>query len=232
MPTISAEDKHLTVLNLFTTDAPEKQESLIQEMTKIVNAAAYEGWMSSTVHAGVDSPGTANFIQWRSGEDLEKRYAGEEFKHRTLPVFGEITTSIRLLQNEVAYTLTAAAGEGGTVEIGPHRDDYTVIAVFRAAEENQAELVDALGAGQDWFTEVPGFRSHVVLKGLRARGLDGSFVVSYSQWDSKEAWEAHRDTPAEKQSAARQKAQARVRAVVTGVDLNTYQVVHTRSAGE
>ncbi|MEK8141867.1 hypothetical protein NKH18_02060 [Streptomyces sp. M10(2022)] len=85
MPTISTEDKHLTVLNLFTTDAPEKQESLIREMRKIVDAATYEGWMSSTVHAGVDSPGTANFIQWRSGEDLEKRYSGEEFKHRTLP---------------------------------------------------------------------------------------------------------------------------------------------------
>lgn len=118
MPTVSVEDNHLTVLNLFTTDAPEKQDSLIQEMTKIVNAATYEGWMSSTVHAGVDSPGTANFIQWRSGEDLEKRYQGEEFKHRTLPVFGEITTSIRLLQNEIAYTLTSD-GPGSEVTICP-----------------------------------------------------------------------------------------------------------------
>lgn len=231
MPTISTEDKHLTVLNLFTTDTPEKQESLIREMTKIVDSAAYEGWMSSTVHAGVDSPGTANFIQWRSGEDLEKRYAGEEFKHRTLPVFGEITTSIRLLQNEVVYTLTAPS-LGGKIEIGPHRDNYTVLAVFSTAEENQAELVDALGAGQDWFVDVPGFRSHIVLKGLRARGLEGSFAVSYSQWDSKEAYEAYRDQSPEEQSAGRQKAQARVRAVATSADVNTYRVVHTRSAGE
>lgn len=231
MPTISLEDKHLTVLNLFTTDAPEKQESLIQEMSKIVNAATYEGWMSSTVHAGVDSPGTANFIQWRSGEDLEKRYAGEEFNHRTLPVFGEITTSIRLLQNEVAYTLTAPS-LGGVIEIGPHRDDYTVIAVYGVAEENQAELVDALGAGQAGIVDAPGFRSHVVLKGLRARGLDGSFVVSYSQWDSKEAFDAHQDQPEEQWPIGRQKAQARVRAVVTSQDSNTYQAVLTRSAGE
>ncbi|MDR3031694.1 MAG: antibiotic biosynthesis monooxygenase [Kitasatospora sp.] len=232
MPFISVEDNHLTVLNLFTADAPEKQDSLIQEMTKIVDAAAYEGWMSSTVHAGVDSPGTANFIQWRSGEDLEKRYAGEEFTHRTMPVFSEITTSIRLLQNEVAYTLTSPA-LGGKVEIGPHRDDYTVIAVFPVREDGREEAVDALGRGQEFFTEVPGFRAHVVLRGLRARGLDGSFVVSYSQWDDKAAYDAYRSQAPEEQSEARQSAQNRTRAVVAGVPIiNTYNVVHTRAAGE
>lgn len=232
MPFISAEDNHLTVLNLFTTDLPEKQDSLIQEMTKIVNAATYEGWMSSTVHAGVDSPGTANFIQWRSGEDLEKRYAGDEFNHRTMPVFSEITTSIRLLQNEVAYTLTSPA-LGGKIEIGPHRDDFTVIAVFPVTEDGQDEAVDALGRGQEFLTAVPGFRSHVVLKGLRARGLDGSFVVSYSQWDSKEAYDAYRNQAPQEQSAPRQEAQDRVRAVAAGApQINTYNVVHSRSAGE
>lgn len=232
MPTISPKDKHLTVLNLFTTDAPEKQVSLIEEMTKIVNAAAYEGWQSSTVHAGIQSPGTANFIQWRSGEDLEQRYAGDEFKHRTLPVFGEITTSIRLLQNEIAYTLTRADGPGGTVEIGPHRDDFTVITIFGVAEENQDELVDALGEGQNWLVDIPGFRSHVVLKGLRARGLDGLFVVSYSQWDSQEAFDTYRGQPAEQHGEGRTKAQDRTRAVATYADLNTYTVVHTRSADQ
>ncbi|MFF5337815.1 antibiotic biosynthesis monooxygenase family protein [Streptomyces sp. NPDC013181] len=232
MPFISLEDNHLTVLNLFTTDKPENQDRLIEEMTKIVDAAAYEGWMSSTVHAGVDLPGTANFIQWRSGEDLEKRYSGEEFKHRTMPVFSEITTSIRLLQNEVAYVLTSDA-LGGKVEIGPHRDDYTCISVFTVRADGQDEAVDALGAAQEYFKDLPGFRSHVVLKGLRARGLDGTFVVSYSQWDSKEAFEAYRDQPAEEQPEARKAAVARIRAVVEGApSTNTYQVVHTRAAGE
>jgi heme-degrading monooxygenase HmoA len=229
MPTISSQDKHLTVLNLFTTDAPEKQDRLIQEMTKIVNAATYEGWMSSTVHAGVDSPGTANFIQWRSGEDLEKRYSGEEFKHRTLPVFGEITTSIRLLQNEVAYTLTRS---GGDVEIDPDHGDYTVITVFGVAPENQDELIDALGPGQAGIVDAPGFRAHVVLKGLRARGLEGSFVVLYAQWDSKEAYDAHRAQPEAKWPIGRHTSQARVSAVVTSEDFNTYQVQLTRLAGE
>ncbi|MFJ8657571.1 antibiotic biosynthesis monooxygenase family protein [Streptomyces rochei] len=232
MPIISAEDKHLTVLNLFTTDTPEKQAKLIEEMTKIVNAATYEGWMSSTVHSGVDGYGTLNFIQWRSGEDLEKRYEGEEFKHRTLPVFGEITTSIRLMQNEVAHTLTSDA-LGGKIEIGPDRDDYTVFTLFPVTEDGVDEAVDALGPGQAFLADVPGFRAHVVLKGLRARGLEGSFVISYSQWDSKEAFEVYRDQAVEEQPDARKAAVARVRAVVTGQPyLNTYRVVHTRAAGE
>ncbi|MFF0516594.1 antibiotic biosynthesis monooxygenase family protein [Streptomyces sp. NPDC048232] len=230
MPAITTQDKHLTVLNLFTTDAPEKQDSLIQEMTKIVQAAAYEGWMSSTVHAGVDSPGTANLIQWRSSTDLENRYAGEEFKHRTLPVFGEITTSIRLLQNEIAYTVTHPS-LGDAVEIDPERDDYTAITVITVAQDNQAELVEVLSADQRDLEDVPGFRSLAVFKGLRARGVDGAFVVLYSQWESKEAYDAYRDQPETEQPAARQKAEARMKDLATSIDSNTYRVVLTRSAG-
>lgn len=231
MPIISTEDKHLTVLNLFTTDKPENQERLLTEMRRIVDAAAYEGWISSTVHAGQDSPGTANFIQWRSGEDLEKRYAGEEFKHRTLPVFGEITTSIRLLQNEIAYTQRHPS-QGETTQVSPDRDDYTVIEIFKVAEENQDELVKALGEGQDWLVDVPGYRSHSVFKGLRAKFLDDAFAVVYSQWDSKEAYDAFRGLPEAERSEARTASERRVEELKTGSDWNSYRVVHTRSAGE
>lgn len=190
MPKIAADGQHLTVLNLFSTDAPEKQVKLLAAMREIVDSAAYDGWISSTVHAGEDKPGTANFIQWRSTEDLEVRYSGEEFKHRTLPLFGEITTSIRLLQNEIAFVQAKPELDG--VEISPQRDDYTAIELFGVAEEEQEDLVDALGASQEYLLDVPGYRSHTVLRGLRARGIEGKFVVSYSQWDGKEAYDAFR----------------------------------------
>ncbi|MFJ8924337.1 Uncharacterized enzyme involved in biosynthesis of extracellular polysaccharides [Streptomyces sp. LamerLS-316] len=230
MPKIAADGQHLTVLNLFSTDAPEKQVKLLAAMREIVDSAAYEGWISSTVHAGEDKPGTANFIQWNSAEDLEARYAGEEFKHRTLPLFGEITTSIRLLQNEIAFT-QAKPGLDGT-EISPDRDDYTAIELFGVAEEEQEDLVDALGTSQEWLQDVPGYRTHTVLRGLRARGVEGKFVVSYSQWDSKEAYDAFRGTPEADRTPERQKVDARVAALATWQDSNTYRVVHTRAAGE
>lgn len=194
MPKIAADGQHLTVLNLFSTDAAEKQVKLLAAMRQIVDTAAYEGWMSSTVHAGQDKPGTANFIQWRSTEDLESRYAGEEFKHRTLPLFGEITTSIRLLQNEIAFTQQKPE-LGGVTEISPDRDDYTSIELFGVLPADQEDLIDALGESQTWLVDVPGYRTHTVLRGLRARGLDGKFVVVYSQWDSKEAYDAFRSVP-------------------------------------
>lgn len=229
MPFISTDDNYLTVVNLFSTDAPEKQERLLGAMREIVDAAAYPGWISSTVHSGQDRPGTANFIQWRSGEDLEARYAGEEFRHRTLPLFGEMTTAIRLLQTEIVHTHAVPAGT--TIEISPARDDHAVIEVFQVAEADQADLVDAVGPSQDWLETVPGYRSHAVLRGLAARGVEGSFVVVYSQWDDKQAHDDFRSVPEAEYPADRQKTAARVAALATASDWNSYRVVHTRSAG-
>ncbi|WP_371663128.1 antibiotic biosynthesis monooxygenase [Streptomyces sp. NBC_00280] len=231
MPKIAADGQYLTVLNLFSTDADEKQESLLGAMRKIVDAASYEGWISSTVHSGVEKPGTANFIQWHSHEDLEARYSGEEFKHRTLPLFREITTSIRLLQNEVVFTQQKPE-LGGVTEISPDRDDLTVIEVFGVAEENQEGLVDALGPSQEWLVDVPGYRTHTVLRGLRARGLEGAFVVSYAQWDDDDSYRAFRAQREEEWSAARQKTESLVAELATSRDWNTYRVLYTRAAGQ
>ncbi|MFJ5265808.1 antibiotic biosynthesis monooxygenase family protein [Streptomyces sp. NPDC088387] len=230
MPSISTEDNYLTVLNLFTTDTPENQDQLLTEMQKIVDAAAYEGWISSTVHAGQDSPGTANLIQWRSGEDLQKRYSGEEFKHRTLPVFREITTAIRLLQNEIVFSQSRPGLDG--VKVSPQRDDYTAIEVYQVADADQAELLTLLGQGQDWLVNVPGYRSHSVFRGLRAMFVEGAFAVVYSQWDSKESYDAFRALPHEDKPKPRRVNDERIDALKTASDSNTYRVVHTRAAGE
>jgi heme-degrading monooxygenase HmoA len=230
MPYVSTED-NLTVLNLFSTDAPEKQENLIGAMREIVDAAAYPGWISSTVHSGVDRYGTANFIQWRSGEDLEARYAGEEFKHRTLPLFGELTTEIRLLQNTIVFTQQQPS-LGDRTEISPARDDYTVIDVIGVAEADQEALIEAVGPAQEWLLQTPGYRSHLVLKGIAARGIEGLFVVSYAQWDSKDAYDAFLAVPDSDKSPERRKSEARIAALATWTTSNTYRVVHTRSTGE
>src|SRR5215469_4740800 len=140
MPFINPENGYLTVINLFWTDHEEKQDRLVSEMRKVVNSAAFTGWISSTVHAGVDKLGTANFIQWRGQEDLEARYAGEEFKHRTIPIFVEITTSARLLQTEVAFSQRHPR-LGPVTEISPDRDDYTVIEILGVAPEDQRDMI-------------------------------------------------------------------------------------------
>jgi hypothetical protein len=241
MPVISPDSGYLTVLNLFRTDTPERQDRLLTEMRAIVDTAAFPGWISSTVHSGQEKLGTANFIQWRGKQDLEARYAGDEFKHRTVPVFSQITTSVKLLQTEVAFT-GRHPSLGDLTEVAPEHGDYTVIEVFGVAPENQDDLVAVLGPGHGWLAETPGYRSHSVLRGIRARGVDGklgidgilstdhSFVVTYSQWSDKETYDAFRAVPQDEWPNARRTAQAQLDALAVWREWNTYRVVHTRSA--
>jgi hypothetical protein len=242
MPFISPEYGYLTVINLFKTDTADKQDRLVDEMRAIVDTAAFPGWISSTVHRGQDKLGTANFIQWRGMEDLEARYAGEVFKHRTMPVFLEITTSAKLLQTEVELSQRHPA-LGEVTEISPDRDDYTVLEILDVAAADQADLIGTIGAAHEWLLDTPGYRSQSVLRGLRARvpaggtagdlaaiGTDNSFVVVYSQWDSKESYDAYDMLPEDEQPVARRRTRARRDSLTVDRDWNSYRVVHTRSA--
>lgn len=243
MPFISPEAGYLTVINLFKTDAPQRVDRLVSEMRAIVDTAAFPGWISSTVHRGQEKMGTANFIQWRGKQDLDSRYAGDEFKHHTIPVFAEITTFVRLMQTEVELSQRHPS-LGGVTEISPDRDDYTVIEILGVAPEDQDGLIATLGSAHEWLVETPGYRSQSVLRGMRSRsltneagsgglatvGIDNDFVVVYSQWDSKRSYDAFRAAPEDKLSAARRKTQEKRNSLTTATDWNTYRVVHTRSS--
>jgi heme-degrading monooxygenase HmoA len=241
MPFINPEDGYLTVINLFRTDTPDRMDRLVSEMRAIVDTAAFPGWISSTVHRGQEKLGTANFIQWRGKQDLESRYAGDEFKHRTVPVFQEITTFIRLMQTEVELSRRHPA-QGEVTEISPDRDDYTVLEVLEVEPADQTDLIAVLGASHDWLVDVPGYRSQTVLRGIRSRspggdgltavGRDNDFVVVYSQWDGRESYDAFRATAEDKQPAARRKTVEKRNSLATALDWNTYRVVHSRSAKE
>jgi heme-degrading monooxygenase HmoA len=241
MPYINPEDGYLTVLNLFKTDAPARVDALVTEMTRIVDAADFPGWISSTVHRGEAKPGTANFIQWRGMQDLESRYDDSEFKHHTVPVFREITTYVRLMQTEVVLSLRHPA-LGDVTEILPGRDDYTVIEILGVAPGEQGQLVDTLGTAHSWLLDVPGYRSQSVLRGIRSRnldggegalatvGVDGDFVVVYSQWDGSRSYDAFRTADEAGWSSARRRFQAARDRLTTSADWNGYRAVHTRSA--
>lgn len=223
MPFFSAGDGYLTVLNLFETDTAEGQERLLDVMTDIINGADYPGWISSTLHSGQDRLGTANLIQWRSLEDLEARYAGGGFRHETVPLFNELATSIKLLKSELVYTQHSPELEG--VEFSAERDDYTVIIVLSVDPENQQALLDTLTEPDEWVKTFPGYRSHSIL-----RGTDGTFVVNYAQWDSKELYDTFHNLPESERPEKIREGRAFARTLVTDRNANTYTVVHARSA--
>ncbi|SRR5712691_8232760 len=242
MPFIDPANGYLTVINLFETDTPEHVDQLVSEMRTIVDAAAYPGWISSTVHRGQEKFGTANFIQWRGKQDLESRYSGDEFKHHTVPVFRQVTTFMRLMQTEVELSQRHRA-QGAATEISPQRDDFTVIEILGVEPASQDELIAVLGGAHDWLVDVPGYRSQSVLRGIASRGPQGSdaltaigtdndFVVVYSQWDGQESYEAYRALAEDDKPAARRKTEDQRNSLTTAASQNTYRVVHTRSAPE
>lgn len=244
MPFISPENGYLTVINWFRTDTPDNRDRLVHEMRKVVDSADFPGWVSSTVHRGQDKLGTLNFIQWRAREDLEARYSGDAFKHRDMPVFLEIITDAKLLQTEVELAHRHPS-LGGVTEISPDRDDYTVVEILGMDPENQGDMIANLEAAQEFLVDTPGYRSQSVLRGARARGAagdtdgnlkalgtDNSFVVIYSQWASKGAYDAYRLLPEDDQPAARRKNTAQRDRLTTSIIWNTYSVAHSRSAAK
>ncbi|MFF8422373.1 antibiotic biosynthesis monooxygenase [Streptomyces sp. NPDC015680] len=224
MPLISPDDGHLTVFNLFETDTVPLQEDVLDAMRDIIDNADYPGWISSTLHAGVDEPGTVNYIQWRSAADLQARYEGQKFQRRTVPLFHKLARTVRLLKTELAFTQHHPSLDGG-IEILPQRDDYTVLIVLDTKPEDQRELLDTLTEPDEWIKTVPGYRSHTYF-----RGVDGTFVVNYAQWESKELYDAFHTLPEEKRPAGIRNGRNRARSLVTGRQANTYRVTHSRSA--
>jgi hypothetical protein len=224
MPFISLGDGYTTLFNLFDTANREEQDQVLEAMRDIVDDADHPGWISSTVHAGHDSPGTANYIQWRSAEDLEARYAAEEFKTKTVPQFHRMARAVQLIRTEAVF-VQRHPSLGDVTEISTERDDYTVIFVLRCEPENQKALVDALAKPDDWLLTVPGYRSHAYF-----RALDGTAVVNYAQWDGKETYDAFHTLPEEQRPLDVQKSRVRARSLATSRWANTFRVWHSRSA--
>ncbi|HXG55740.1 MAG TPA: antibiotic biosynthesis monooxygenase family protein [Vicinamibacterales bacterium] len=76
-----------------------------------------------------------------------------------------------------------------TIDSG--RDILTLINVFTVKSENQQKLVDLLiEATEQTMKRQAGFISATV-----HRGLDGTKVVNYAQWRSKQDFEAMRQNP-------------------------------------
>ncbi|MER6318249.1 antibiotic biosynthesis monooxygenase [Streptomyces sp. NPDC001581] len=222
MPIIEPENGSLTVFNLFNTTDPEKQATLLEAMRGIIAKANYPGWRSSTLHAGVAKPCAANYIQWRSIDDLKERYDGENFKHNTVPYFTDLTTSVHLLKTEVVSVQTKD-GDART-EIAPDRDDFTVIVLMGCESKDQSELVSLLDKPDEWMRQVPGYRSHSIL-----RALDGTMVVNYAQWDDAASYEAFHTMPEEQRPAHDQQMRARGKSLLTSRDANTYETVFSQS---
>ena|ERR1700682_6541602 len=72
MPTISKGRAALTLINVFTV-APEKQHELIELLTDVTarNVRHHKGFISASLHRGIDGRKVTMYAQWASVDDYE-----------------------------------------------------------------------------------------------------------------------------------------------------------------
>jgi len=72
MPTISRGRTPLTLINVFTVP-PEKQDELIALLTDVTrhNVRHHKGFISASLHRGIDGNKVTMYAQWASIEDYQ-----------------------------------------------------------------------------------------------------------------------------------------------------------------
>ncbi|MGW1076477.1 antibiotic biosynthesis monooxygenase [Streptomyces sp. NPDC002537] len=225
MVLINPGNGHFTAIELFTTETRDDQERLVAALREGTGATDSPGWVSSTVHAGIGRPGAADFTQWSSAEEMEAHYATAARRWESQPALRGLITGATLLTGKVVSSQNASPDDE-RVELSPSRDDFTGIAVMGVAPENQGELIAELTRPRDeWVDLLQGYRTHSVL-----RGLDGTFVVNYAQWDSEDAYWGFHKVPEEQWPLDIRASRDRARAMTVSSAANTYRVVSSRSA--
>ncbi|MFI2778813.1 antibiotic biosynthesis monooxygenase family protein [Streptomyces sp. ALB3] len=217
---------YVTAVDWLTLEEQDRdgQRKVLDLVRVGVEEAADPGWVSSSLHAAHTRAGVATFTQWRTVADLRTHYDGAGHQNELFRL-GGLTTGNRLLAAELVSVQSAPAVTGG-VDVTPAREDWTSVAVQWVAPEEQDALVAELTRPrEEWVHLLPGYRSHSVL-----RGLDGTFVINYAQWDSEEAYWAFHDVPEHMWPRDVRESRDRARKLTRTWEYNTFQVVHARTS--
>ena len=72
MTTISMSPKHLTLINVFTVE-PANQHQLLELLARATETSVRHapGFISSSLHRGLDGTKVTMYAQWRTVEDYE-----------------------------------------------------------------------------------------------------------------------------------------------------------------
>lgn len=76
MPRIDCDRDIVTLINVFTV-APERQGELVELLEQATERVMCErpGYLSASIHRGLDGSSVANYAQWRSRADFEAMLA-------------------------------------------------------------------------------------------------------------------------------------------------------------
>jgi quinol monooxygenase YgiN len=72
MPSISKENKVVTLVNVFTVE-PANQQKVVDMLVKATETTMKKipGFVSASIHKSLDGVRVVNYAQWRSAQDFE-----------------------------------------------------------------------------------------------------------------------------------------------------------------
>jgi len=92
VPTISKQNKLITLINVFTVQ-PDQQQKVVDLLLEATEKTMKHlpGFISASIHKSVDGVRVVNYAQWRSREDFEAMRNKTEAQQHMKPLM-EITT--------------------------------------------------------------------------------------------------------------------------------------------
>ena len=181
MTIISAENNIAAVILIFQVD-PKLQAELIdaakENSQKVMEKKP--GFISANLHKSYDGTSMVNYAQWETRKSYEEAI---NFLKPDEVKIGERIFDIADPDWNI-YNLVFSAGSTPT-KITQDTNLVTVINKFSVEPENQKKLVKLLDDLRKIVEKLSGFISANV-----HRSLDGTRVVSYAQWNSKEDYQA------------------------------------------
>jgi heme-degrading monooxygenase HmoA len=181
MPTISLDNKLSSTILIFQVD-PKNQSALIdagiENSKKVMEKKT--GFVSTSFHKSFDGTSVVNYSQWEN----RKSYGDAiNFLNPDEVAIGEKIFDIADPDWNI-YDLVFSAGTNPT-RISKDTNLVTVVNMFSVKPENQKKLLQLLEDLRVVVEKLPGFISANV-----HRSFEGTRIVSYAQWNTKEDYQA------------------------------------------
>ena len=92
-----------TLINTFAV-TPDKQDAVVASLRRFTesHARSQPGFVAASVHASVDGERVANYVQWRTGNDLAAMLATPAAQQHMAEV-GNLAASVDPVVYEVVY---------------------------------------------------------------------------------------------------------------------------------
>jgi heme-degrading monooxygenase HmoA len=180
MPTIIRDKKLTIVISFFNVDKKNQAALINAQIENSQKMMEKKGFVSANLHKSYDGLSIVNYSQWSTHNSYKEV---TNVRISDVQQIGEKIFAIADQDNNI-YELVFSAGSNPTT-ISKNAALITIINKFSVEPNNQNILLKHLDDLRMIVEKLTGFISANVHK-----SIDGTRVVSYAQWKSKENYQA------------------------------------------